>query len=77
MNEQYRVYANAVLKKAVIHRDECGSCNHGNGVHRGKGKANSCWLPVPKLPPLSFDKAKAVAKATGFEVSECGHCLRH
>ena len=77
MSEQYRIYLNWPTKKARIHRDNCGMCNQGNGVHSGKGESNGRWLPDSKHAPVSLEKAKAMAEATGLKVSQCGHCLRH
>jgi hypothetical protein len=73
----YRVYDNWTWKKAVIHHDKCGSCNYGHGVHTGKGRRNSMWIPDKDRPAIpTLDKARLVAEATGHEVTMCGHCCK-
>jgi hypothetical protein len=81
MNETYRIYFNWPTKKARIHRDTCGMCNQGQGVHTGKGDTNGEWWPHNRFEAISLEQAEAlaelIAKSAGLEVSRCGHCLRH
>lgn len=56
---EYYIYENWVAeKKAVIHRDICGNCNHGQGKHANIcGEKNGKWHG----PFKTYDKAKKFA----------------
>jgi len=46
---KYWIYENWTLKKAILHRSLCGSCNDGNGIHPNKSDLNSEWHPFETL----------------------------
>ena len=59
--------------KAVIHREECGHCNQGNGVRGGSDPSHGQWhgpyetLEVAENASLAFQ---------GVSVrTNCRHCL--
>jgi len=71
----YRVYDNWTWKKAVIHHDECGSCNYGHGAHTGQGH-KSKWSDKDHPAIQTLEQARLVAESTGNEVMMCGHCCK-
>ena len=68
----YWVYENWTAEsKAVVHRADCGYCNHGKGCHENPlGDKNGKWHG----PFNSRRQARAAAVATGRKVKYC-RCL--
>ena len=69
----YYVYENWVAEnKAVIHRADCGHCNHGKGAHENtRGGQNGQWHG-------SFSTVEGAAKfaeETRRTVRKCAHCM--
>ena len=67
----YWLYVNWPRKKARIHEARCGSCNHGQGVHKGKGVGNDVWLG----PFTTLDAAEIAAGLSGQPITKCKRCL--
>jgi hypothetical protein len=65
MSESW-VYENWTLRKAVLHRGECGACKHGRGQHGGGETENGKWHG----PYSSADTARSDAPIrTNFAVA--------
>jgi phosphopantothenate synthetase len=72
------VHWNLIRRRVRIHRAECGACNDGKGMHKGKiaagrGKTYD-WIPGD-----TYSQAKAEAKASpparrGAAVIDCRLC---
>ena len=68
----YWVYENWTHKKALLHKGDCGSCNHGQGIHVDAGSHNGRWHG----PFETHDEAASCAAATGRQnVRGCKRCL--
>lgn len=69
---EFWVYENWTLRKAVLHRGECGACKRGRGQHGGGETKNGRWHG----PYSSADAARADApiRATSLK-RECGLCM--
>jgi hypothetical protein len=49
--ENWRVHGH----RATVHRGECGSCNHGSGIHAGSSSRNGRWLGPFNTPDATKD----------------------
>lgn len=67
----YFVYENWTHKKAVVHRAECGHCNHGQGAHRAASGKNGRWHGPYLTEDLSLIHARSLMQA---RVSLCATC---
>jgi hypothetical protein len=67
---EYWVYENWVIRKAVIHRGDCGYCNNGVGVHGGGRTPNGQW----RGPFATVREAHNKARQTGQPPRGCKVC---
>ena len=74
----FYVHWNVIVRRVRIHRSECGACNNGRGMHKGKiaaGRGETYdWQAAE-----SYREAQAIAKASpparrGAKVADCGLC---
>jgi hypothetical protein len=70
----YHVYVNKPTRKATLHYSYCSQCNYGEGVHEGRHKPGSYWLPDSRLGFATFEEAMSEAKSTGMEPRICKNC---
>ena len=71
MNE-FWVYENWTVQKAVLHRGGCGSCNHGRGIWGGGKTPNGKWHG----PYASEELAKSAPIQPQREIRGCGLCMK-
>lgn len=65
--ENWRAHGHRV----TIHRADCGSCNHGTGVHGGGQTANGKWHGPFRSP----EEATTAVNLSRIEVRHCGRCM--
>jgi|SoiMetStandDraft_2_1073263.scaffolds.fasta_scaffold733452_1 hypothetical protein len=56
---------------AMLHRGECGNCQHGRGCHPGARFEDCEWSGAYPL----LARAWRAARALGVPVYPCQHCL--
>jgi hypothetical protein len=77
----YFVHWNTIVKRVRIHRSECGACNGGKGMHKGKIKAGR-GLTYDWVPAKTYAEACEVVGALKiskpalkkYSRTECGLC---
>ena len=69
---EFWIYENWAVQKAVLHRGDCTSCNHGHGIWGGGKTPNGQWHG----PYDSEDQAKAAPIWPRREVRGCGLCMK-
>jgi hypothetical protein len=57
--------------RATVHLGDCGSCNHGAGIHGGGTTQNGKWHG----PFNSASDARAAVRRGGVEVRDCRRCV--
>ena len=67
----YFVYENWTNQRAVIHRAECGHCNHGAGRGPGSSGHHGRWHGPFDDETAATSAAKAAARTS----KPCGHCM--
>lgn len=71
------VHWNRIRKRVRIHRAECGACNNGEGMHRGKiaaGRGNTYdWIEAETYDDAVV-QAKRLDKPIGTKWGNCGMC---
>ena len=75
---EFYVHWNLIRRRVRIHRHDCGACNDGKGMHKGKisaGRGSTYdWIPAD-----THSEAKSKAKASpparrGAAVIDCRLC---
>lgn len=73
----FYVHRNQIRKRVRIHRSDCGACNHGAGMHRGKiqaGRGDTYdWIPADSYKKAAA-QASVYAKRINTKKKNCGLC---
>ena len=67
----YYVYENWVRDKAMVHRDTCPFCSHGNGLHGSRRTKSSTWHGPFETSSAALAKARSCNKT---RTEGCSHC---
>jgi hypothetical protein len=71
------VHWNRIRKRVRIHYADCGACNHGEGMHRGKidaGRGDTYdWIPAATYAE-ALKRAAIVASKISTKAGNCGMC---
>jgi hypothetical protein len=71
------VHWNSIRKRIRIHRADCGACNNGEGMHRGKiaaGRGNTYdWIKAKSYDEAVF-RATGLNMVIGTKWKDCGMC---
>lgn len=78
---EFFVHWNSIRKRVRIHRAECGACNHGEGMHRGKIAAGRGvtydWVGFEAYAgALGFARKRSVEVGATARL-DCGLCNPH
>jgi hypothetical protein len=69
---EFWVYENWMVQKAILHRGDCGSCNHGRGIWGGGKKPSGQWHG----PYASVELAMAAPVSPRRKIRGCGLCMK-
>jgi len=58
MIDKYWVYENWVRSKAIVHKEDCSFCNHGNGLHGSRHTKSSTWHGPFVSAVMAMNRAK-------------------
>ncbi len=74
------VHWNRIRKRVRVHRANCGACNNGEGMHRGKidaGRGDTYdWIGA-KTYRDALANAETIAARIGAKAGNCGMCNPH
>jgi F-type H+-transporting ATPase subunit beta len=69
---KFWVYENWTVKKALLHREDCGACKRGLGMWGGGKTPNGQWHG----PYASLELAMNAPVRPQRHVRNCGLCMR-
>ena len=72
----FYVYENWTAQdKAVIHKGECGYCNHGKGCHENPSRDKHGRWHGKNKPFNTYQEAKSFAESLGRNVVKPHRCI--
>lgn len=77
---RFFVHWNRIRRRVRIHHADCGACNHGEGMHRGRiaaGRGDTYdWVGIDTYTEAS-NTAHAIALRINANLGDCGMCNPH